>query len=446
MVGEMSSSKAPPPVTRDSSRGFKRPNRLGRWEVVAKIAGGGMSAIYLGRRVEPPAFEGDPTMVALKIMRHDVRNDARVLKMFLDEGRLLKLLVHPNVVRTLDVIAGEDQGFIAMELLLGTTFAAIQDACVGRGLRLNAGLAAWASARIADALHYAHELRDDSGTHLSIIHRDVNPQNVFATFSGEVKLFDFGMAKVEGGAQSSPNLVVGKVPYLAPEQIMQLPLDRRSDVFALGITFWELLTAKRLFRRDTDAETLRAVHMGPIPDPREIAPEVPAELARIAKRALERNRTHRYATTAEFGAELDRYLRTQLGPDSVGAMPGRLSQLVETLYPDEQKRQNGWLKPVIVPTPSVPPVRISSPPSGAPPSARSPFGPSSRPPASIPGGAPPSVPPISSNPPPRVPTIGVPPGPPSTPPTSGPPSSNPPPSLPPTSVPRVPVPRPKPRG
>lgn len=326
-----------------------RPTRLGRWEVIAKIAGGGMSAIYLGRRVDPPRDENDPAIVALKIVRHELRADDRILTLFREEGRLLERLVHPNIVHTLEASSDAEHSYIAMELLLGATFAQIHDALAAQGKRLSPEIAAWAMARVAGALHFAHELTDERGAPLGLIHRDVNPANVFGTFSGDVKLFDFGLVKVAGrvgAAKSSPNLVAGKLAYLSPEQIMQLPLDRRSDVFTLGTTLWELLTGRRLFRRESDAETLRAVHIGPIPDPREVVADVPAELARIAKKALERNREHRYETAQQLGRELDAYVAARNVTDA----PQRLADLVVTLFPGEKKRQTGWLKPAVTPT------------------------------------------------------------------------------------------------
>jgi eukaryotic-like serine/threonine-protein kinase len=336
------------PPTRAS--GPFRPTRLGQWEVVAKIAGGGMSAVYLGRRVDP---EPDvPNVVALKIVRHDVAKDDQLVRMFLEEGKLLARLVHPNIVRTLEVGGDAEQDFIAMELMLGKPFAAIHDALVARKVRLNAEIAAWTAARIADALHYAHELTDEHGRSLALVHRDVNPANVFATFKGEVKLFDFGLAKVTAGEASGSQLLAGKLSYLSPEQIMQMPLDRRSDIFSLGTTLWELLTSRRLFRRDSDAETVRAVQLGPIPDPRTVAPEIPEELARIARTALERNRDHRYPSAAHLARELDAFVLARTSSSDVAS---RLAQLVDTLFPGEQKRQSGWLKPAITSSISRPP-------------------------------------------------------------------------------------------
>lgn len=339
------------PPTRAS--GPHRPTRIGQWEVIAKIAGGGMSAVYLARRVEP-TFEG-PNIVAVKIMRHDIRTDDRLAQMFLAEGKLISRLIHPGIVRTLEVGADAEQDFIAMELMLGKTFAAIQEEVGARGVRLNPLVAAWAAARIADALHYAHELADEHGQPLKLVHRDVNPANVFATFQGEVKLFDFGLAKVTAGEGSGSHVLAGKLSYLSPEQIMGMPLDRRSDVFSLGTTLWELLTGRRLFRRDSDRETVRAVQLGPIPDPRASASDVPEELARITRAALERNREHRYPTTQLLARELDGFVLAHTSADDVRQ---RLASLVETLFPEEQKRQAGWLRSGVV--------RSGPPPSGIP--------------------------------------------------------------------------------
>jgi serine/threonine-protein kinase len=323
--------------------------------------------------------------------------------MFLDEGRLIARLVHPNIVRTLEVGADADHDFIAMELMQGKTLAAVYDAVVARDVRLNAELAAWCAARVADALHYAHELTDEQQKPLALVHRDVNPANVFATFDGQVKLFDFGLAKSTSGERTGRHMIAGKLSYLSPEQLMQMPLDRRTDVFSLGITLWELLTSKRLFRRDTDVDTVRAVQLGPIPDPRTVAPEVPEELAQIVKTALERNREHRYASTAALARELDAFALARASAEDLRT---RIAQLVETLFPEEQKRQAGWLKPAIRASRSMNavttdasggPLSAPPPPSAPTSSQRPPPVPSARPNAPVPS----VLPPRPSSPPKR---------------------------------------------
>ena len=315
-----------------------------------------MATIYLGRPVEVP----EP-VVALKVLKNEHRADDRVIRLFIDEAALLARIVHPNVVRTLEAGADEAAGcrFIAMELMLGQTLASVHDAAVQKGSLLPHEVIASIGARVADALHYAHELRSSDGKPLSIIHRDVNPKNIFVTFDGTVKLFDFGMARSQGSAAlSSPGIVAGTLPYLSPEQVMQLPLDRRADLFALGTTLWELSTGKRLFRRDTDHETLRAVHVGRIADPRTISAAIPEPLARIIMRLLERNREHRYATGAALARDLDAFIATR--KQSTPA-PQVLAETIDRLFPGERKRQRGWLKPRV--SASMPPPSLRPPPS-----------------------------------------------------------------------------------
>jgi serine/threonine protein kinase len=340
-------SVAPPrsgtsPSTQMRAVGFvpSRPTKLGRFDVLAKIAGGGMASIYLGR-----AREGGGEVVALKVMRRDrADKDEDFVKMFVDEANLLARLRHPGIVRTIEVGVDDGQRYIAMELLLGMTLATVYEACVARGLRLEPELIAWIGARLADGLQHAHELRDDAGAPVALIHRDVNPANVFVTFDGDIKLFDFGMAKtmMRTAVKTAPGVVKGKLSYLAPEQIMQLPLDRRADVFGLGTTLWELCTMRRLFQRETDVETVRAVHVGAIPDVRTLVPEVPARLAAIVQKSLERNRDHRYPTAADLAKDLD----DLAGPRAANAR-ARLSSMLDSLFPDERKKQRGWLKPAI---------------------------------------------------------------------------------------------------
>lgn len=341
-------SVPPSMAPRGASSMPSRPTRLGRFDVLAKIAGGGMASIYLGRSTDPSG-----EAVALKVMRPDRGSGAEELvKMFIDEANVLTRLHHPAIVRTIEVGADAGQRYIAMELLQGMTLAAVYDACVQRGLRLEPDLIAWIGARIAEGLHHAHELIDDKGWHVELIHRDVNPANVFVTFAGAIKLFDFGMSKsaLRTAGKTAPGVVKGKLSYLAPEHIMQLPLDRRADVFGLGTTLWELCTMRRLFQRESDVETVRAVHVGAIPDVRTIVPQVPPRLAEIVQRALERNRDHRYPSAAVIAKDLD-----EVASPNAASASARLASMLDSLFPDERKRQRGWLKPAIGSSKAPPP-------------------------------------------------------------------------------------------
>jgi eukaryotic-like serine/threonine-protein kinase len=320
-----------------------RPTKLGRFDVLAKIAGGGMASIYLGRS----STEAESEVVALKVMRQDrAQEDEELVKMFVDEANLLARLQHPAIVRTIEVGVDNGQRYIAMELLQGMTLATVYDTCVTRNLRLQPELVAFIGARIAEGLQHAHELVDDAGAPVALIHRDVNPANVFVTFDGAIKLFDFGMAKtmMRTTRKTAPGVVKGKLSYLAPEQIMQLPLDRRADIFGLGTTLWELCTMRRLFARESDVETVRAVHVGAIPDVRSVVADLPARLAGVVQKALERNRDHRYPTAADLAKDLE-----EIAAPRAATAPARLSQMLDALFPQERKKQRGWLKPAIAP-------------------------------------------------------------------------------------------------
>ena len=316
-----------------------RPKRLGPYEVVVKIAGGGMATIYLGRAREP---SGGDRVAAIKVIRHELRHDAHFVRMFLDEAKILARLSHPNIAATYEAGSDEEVHFIAMELLVGRTVADVWDACRAKNVALRLDVAAWIGARVADALAYAHALKDEHGIPLNVIHRDVNPSNVFLTHAGEVKLFDFGLAKSSGRyAKSRADIVKGKLPYLSPEMVAQTPIDGRSDVFALATTVWEMTTMRRLFKRADDVETLLAIKAALVPEPRATVPSYPEDLWRIVKRALARDPDDRYESAAAFGNALDAWVMEQ---GTVEEMPELIGAILESLFPGERKRQAMWLR------------------------------------------------------------------------------------------------------
>ena len=315
-----------------------RPKRLGPYDIVAKIAGGGMATIYLGRAQDP---DGTERVAAVKVLRGDLSNQDHALNMFLDEARILLRLSHENINRTLEYGESEGMHFIAMELLLGRTLMDVWDACAAKGLLLRLDLSAWIGARIADALFHAHQLTDEKGTPLEVIHRDVNPSNIFLTYEGQVKLFDFGLAKALGRrAESSAGVVKGKLPYLSPEQVMQFSIDHRSDIYTLGTTLWEMTTMRRLFKRDTDVETVKAVRSAVIPDARTLVPNYPQELWEIVRKALERNRENRFSDGAQFAHALDAFAAKTKGE----TMSALIAPILESLFPGDRARQMGWLR------------------------------------------------------------------------------------------------------
>jgi serine/threonine-protein kinase len=315
-----------------------RPTRLGRYDVVGVVAVGGMATIYLGRRTLP---DGTVRPAAIKVIKHELGQDENYLHMFLDEAAILLRMSHPNIVETLEADVTDGHGWIAMELLLGRSLADVCDEAERRNSFVPHALAAWIGARVAEALHYAHELRDADGELLSVVHRDANPSNILLTYDGRVKLIDFGLAKAaRRRTKSHEGIVKGKVPYLSPEQVKLAQIDRRTDLYALGSSLWEMTTGHRLWKRDTDAETVRAIQAGVVPDPTEMVPGYPDELWAIIWEALMPQTEHRTSDAATMAADLDRFVRRNAEHE---AMAQWATELLEELFPGERRRREEWI-------------------------------------------------------------------------------------------------------
>ncbi|MEO7109392.1 MAG: serine/threonine-protein kinase [Polyangiaceae bacterium] len=316
------------------------PKQLGRYEVGAKIAGGGMASVFLGRAKSADGDKSPEKVVALKLVRQEFAGKAEFNDMFLDEAKILAQLAHPNIIETLEIGVTEGHRFIAMELLLGRTLADVWEtrALAKQGMPID--LSCWAVARVAEALHYAHDFSDLEGRPLHIIHRDVNPSNIFVTYDGKVKLIDFGLVKAIGRvSRSAEGVVKGKVPYLSPEQITEASIDRRSDIYTLGITLWEMTTGMRLFKRESDAATIRAIQKAEIPDPRKDDAAYPDELWTIVQKALAVRREDRYSDAGDLAKALNAFLETRKAVD----LEPRLAKFMTDTFPGEQDRQHAWL-------------------------------------------------------------------------------------------------------
>ena len=346
------------------SSGATVPQKLGPYEVGAKIGGGGMASVYVGRRVE-----GTPKdeIVAIKVIRDELAKNREYVAMFLDEAKILSRLAHPDIIVTRDYgIAHEGNSetrFIAMELLLGRSLLDAFERAKENGTRMPLDLAAFVARRVAEALGYAHALENEKGTKLNVIHRDVNPTNVFLTYSGQVKLIDFGLAKSSSRlAKSGEGIIKGKVPYLSPEQIEEKPFDHRADIYALGATIWEMTTGRRLFKRASDVETIRAIRAHDVPDPRDIVEGIyPDALWAIVQRALERDPEKRYATASELATDLDAFLQKH---GRKGELDEALAKWIEELFPGERAKQEAWLAEVsAVPAAEAPRKKTMAPPA-----------------------------------------------------------------------------------
>jgi serine/threonine-protein kinase len=286
--------------------------------VLFRIAAGGMAEVFAARMVGEGGFEKP---VAVKRMLPTLAEDERFVQMFLDEGRLAAHIASPHVVQTLDLGRAEDDSlYLVMELVVGVSLSALIRAVLKNRLPFPAPVAVDILAQAAEGLHDAHEARTMYGQPLQIVHRDVSPQNILVDVTGRVRITDFGVARaLERATHTQSGEVKGKIGYFAPEQVRGGAIDRRTDVFALGIVAWETLAGKRLFSGDNPAQTLDMVMNMPVPRLDALRPDVSKELADAVERALVRDPAGRTASAGDFADELRRSTR-RAGAAGVGEL------------------------------------------------------------------------------------------------------------------------------
>ncbi len=294
--------------------------RLGRYHVVGRIATGGMAEVYLAVHGELAGFR---TPVVLKKVLPHLACNPEFIDMFLDEARIASLLDHPNVVRIYEVGRSDSEYFLAMELVQGKPLQALlRRAQDTKTNVLEPRLAAFIVAQAAAGLHHAHNLTDPLGNTLGLVHRDVSPQNILLSFEGSVKVIDFGVARALGRiTETQTGGMKGKFGYMSPEQARGEDLDLRADIFALGVVLWEAVTGRRLFQRDNDLATMRALIYDPIPRPSTVAPSVVEGLESIIMRALAREAGARFQTARDLAMALERFV-VQSGGASASDLGG----------------------------------------------------------------------------------------------------------------------------
>jgi serine/threonine protein kinase len=281
--------------------------RIDRYELVAELASGGMATVYLGRILGVGGFE---RFVAIKRLHPHLGADESFVKMLLDEARLVANIRHPNVVPVLEVGGGDDGYYLVMEYIEGETLGAVLSLSTRMGKRLPAKVAVRVVLDTLAGLHAAHEMVDQNGDPLGLVHRDVSPQNILLDVHGVSRIADFGVAHATSRLGSTrAGQLKGKVAYMAPEQARGEAVTRRADVFAAGIVLWEALCMKRLFLAENEAITLNRLIFEDIPKLRAGNPAMPASLEQVLDRALDRDASRRFSTAAEFASELESVCR-----------------------------------------------------------------------------------------------------------------------------------------
>jgi len=317
---------------------------FGRYTLLCRLASGGMANLYLGRYIGPDGFE---KLVAIKRIHDHLADDKDFVGMFVDEARLAARISHPNVVQVLELGQVARSYFIAMEYVEGENLAQLIKRC-----KVPLPISARLISQAAMGLHAAHVLKDHQGNQLHVVHRDVSPQNVLVSYDGQVKMVDFGVAKAKTNlANTRAGTIKGKFSYMAPEQLKPDrfgPVDRRADIFPLGILLFEATTRRRLFKGKTEAETIDFVLNKEVLSPSLYVSDYPDELAQICMRALARKQEDRYQTAEEMHLALEAFLSRF--PDPV--LPSTVAELMRRVFADQVSHKAEMIREALAAAPA----------------------------------------------------------------------------------------------
>jgi serine/threonine protein kinase len=308
---------------------LNKPTPFGKYYLLERINVGGMAEVFKAKTVGVEGFE---RIVALKRILPSIAEDEEFITMFIDEAKIAVQLQHANIAQIFDLGKVDDSYFIALEYVNGRDLRGIFDDLKKRGQVMPMPQVCHLIMQLCEGLDYAHNKRDAQGRDLNLVHRDVSPQNVLIGYEGEVKLIDFGIAKAAGKAsKTQAGILKGKFGYMSPEQVRGLPIDRRSDIFALGIVLYEMLTGERLFIGESDFSTLEKVRNVEIIPPSSFNSDIPEKLERIVLKALEKNVEDRYQNAIDLHDDLQMFMH------SVGQFSSRkdLSAWMKRVFSEE---------------------------------------------------------------------------------------------------------------
>ena len=315
--------------------------RLDRFELIAEIASGGMATVFLARLSGVAGFQ---RLVAIKRLHPHLAREPEFIEMFLDEARLAARIHHPNVV-PIQEVGESDQGYyLVMDYIEGDTLARVLARATKNQARVPYAVTIRVLLDVLAGLHAAHQMKDDHGVPLEIVHRDVSPQNILVGVDGVSRVVDFGVARAASRLSTTRSgQLKGKLAYMAPEQARGGTIDRRADLFACGIVLWEALATKRLFKGDGEAETLNRVLYDPILPPSSARPDVPEALEEVCMKALSRDVGDRYATAQEFGDALEKAARALECVGSVRDVSNCLEEVMGVDLSQQRDVVRSWL-------------------------------------------------------------------------------------------------------
>jgi serine/threonine protein kinase len=310
-----------------------------RYRVTERIDAGGMAEVFRG---VAESLQGFKKNVAIKRILPHLTKNKKFISMFLDEARLSLHLQHANIVAVFDIGQAPPDGanpgayFIVMEFVEGSNLKGVIDSHRRQGRRVRVAHTLYLMMEVCKGLAYAHDVADETGRPLNIVHRDISPPNILMSRNGEVKLVDFGLAKATSQLeQTDPGVVKGKFSYLSPEAAWGKEVDRRADIFAVGIILYEMLTGKRLFYGETDYQTVELVRQAHVPSMSAQNPEVDAELEAVVRRALARDPEQRFQSAGELQDALAHYLFSH----NLKVTSRDIAQLVQETIRERQQSQ-----------------------------------------------------------------------------------------------------------
>jgi serine/threonine-protein kinase len=317
------------------------PVQIDRYTLDRKLSQGGMAEVFLGHR----SVAGVQRRVVVKSILPDFVSDQSFVDMMFNEARIAVGLSHPNIVQVEDLLDVGGRPFIVMEYLAGRNLREVLRCSVKSERRLALPFVCGVLNDVLDGLQHAHNRVDAEGRSLGLVHRDVSPANVIVTWSGVVKLIDFGIAKATSLADDALTRAgqrKGKSAYMSPEQVRREPLDRRSDVFSAGILMWEMLTSRRLFSRKSEVDSMIAICDVDAPPPSAMVPGLPPEIDAICKKALSRDREQRYQSAEEMREEIEAFMVSQ----SWTANSLTVQAELEALFPGEGANAESHTGPI----------------------------------------------------------------------------------------------------